>query len=116
MLRTLPYLFFLLSFSVAKSQDFEWLGIIKNKKAYVKVLSEDAIVIIMQNNDSDRYVSAQLPEEWKQDGLKFTFTGQVGKIPPHYKMLGTPLKLIAISTTKKEAQNFGLKKRKYKFF
>ena len=109
------FIIFLFSLISSPAQDFEWLGVIKNQKAYVKVLSEDAVVIILQKDDSQRFVSAQLPEEWKKDGLKFTFTGRVGKIPPHMRLMGTPLKLISICTTKAEAQKYGLKKTSYKF-
>lgn len=106
---------FLFTTIFLSAQDFEWLGVIKNQKAYVRVFSEDAVVIILQKDDSQRFVSAQLPKEWKKDGLKFTFTGRVGKIPPHMRLIGTPLKLISICTTKAEAQKYGLKKTSYKF-
>ncbi len=114
-MKSLTFFFFLFSFSLVNAQDFEWYKTIKNQKGCIKVLSEEAVVIIPANNENERYISAQLPDELKKDGLKVTFTGKVGKIPPHIRMIGTPLKLTAICITKAEAKKYGLKKSSYKF-
>jgi hypothetical protein len=106
---------FLVSFSVLNAQDFEWYKTIKNQKGYVKVLSEEAVVIVPAANENERYFSAQLPNEFKKDGLKVTFAGKVGKIPPHMRLIGTPLKLTSICIKKAVAKQYNLPKRSYKF-
>jgi hypothetical protein len=106
---------FFLNQPSAQAQDFKWIRSIKNQKGIVKVFSEDAVVIIAEGKDSERYASSQLPTAWKQDGLHLTFSGKVGEIPPNIRMIGTPLKLSCISTTAQEAQKFKLSKTKIKF-
>jgi len=114
-MKSYTILVFLFSFSLSNAQDFEWYKTIKNQKGYIKVLSEEATVIIPADNENERYFSAQLPDELKKDGLKITFTGKVGKIPPHMRLIGTPLKLTSICIKKAEAKKFGLAKSCYKF-
>jgi hypothetical protein len=119
--RKFEHIFLLVSFCCvcvlppSVAQEFKWTHFIKNKKGIVKVFAEDAVVIIAQGNDSERYTSEQLPEDWKKDGLQVTFSGRVGEIPPYIRMIGTPLKLSSISTTTEEAKKFNLKKAKIKF-
>ena len=89
---------------------------IKNVKGVVKFLeNQETVVIIPNDNASGRYIASNLPEEYKIDGLKVTFSGDVGKIPPHIRMLGTPLKLKSISVCGCEQKKHKLKKRKYTF-
>lgn len=109
-------LFFVLSITQgALKAQFKWTETIKNQKGIVRVLDEEITVITLADNDSKRFVSSQLPQTWKQDGLRLTFTGKIGEIPANYRVAGTPLNLICISTTKKEANKFNLIKRKIKF-
>ena len=87
-----------------------------NVKATVKVLNNgELFVIVPDSNANMRYISQQLPTEYKKDGLKVTFTGWEGKIPPNVRMMGKPLKLECICITKGEQQKFKLAKRKYTF-
>jgi len=113
-MKSFAFVLLLCSFSLLNAQDFEWYKTIKNQKGYIKVLGEEATVIIPFNNENERYFSAQLPDEFKKDGLKVTFAGKVGKIPPHMRLIGTPLKLTSICITKSEAKKFSLKKSCYK--
>ncbi len=100
----------------AQQTDFEWEKKIKNVKATVKVMSNgELFVLTPDSNESMRYVSQQLPEEYKKDGLKVTFTGWEGKIPPNVRMMGKPLKLESICVSKAEKKKFKLKKSKYTF-
>jgi hypothetical protein len=114
-MKSFTFFLFLFSFSLLNAQDFEWYKTIKNQKGFIKVLSEEATIIIPSNNENERYFSAQLPNEFKKDGLKITFTGKVGKIPPHMRLIGTPLKLTSICISKAEAKKFSLTKSCYKF-
>jgi len=101
---------------MTQNTDFSWEKEIKNVKATVQVMSNgELFVIVPDSNSNMRYISQQLPEEYKKDGLKVTFTGWEGKIPPNVRMMGKPLKLTCICTTKSEQQKFKLKKRKYSF-
>lgn len=106
--------FLFISFTTA-AQDFKWVRNIHNQKGMVKIFAEDAVVIIIEGKDSERYASPQLPDEWKKDSLRLTFSGKVGEIPPNIRMIGTPLKLSCISTTAAEAKKFKLSKTKIKF-
>ena len=103
------------SITIAQT-DFTWEKKIKNVKATVKTLNNgELFVIVPDSNENMRYISQQLPQEYKKDGLKITFTGWEGKIPPNVRMMGKPLKLESICVTKSEQQKFKLKKRKYIF-
>lgn len=100
----------------AQGLDFEWEKEIKNVKATVKVMSNGELyVLVPEGNENMRYVSQQLPEEYKKDGLKVTFTGWEGKIPPNVRLMGKPLKLKTICVTKAERKKFKLRKSKYSF-
>ncbi len=103
------------SVSLSAQTDFEWERKISKVKATVNSLGDEIFVIKPEGDGSNRYISQQLPEEYKKEGLKVTFTGMVGKIPPNFRMMGTPLKLISISVAGKEMKKFGLKKCKYVF-
>ncbi len=108
----------LLAILFVKSQglDFEWERKVKGVKGTVKFLEDkETVVIVPDDNPNMRYISQQLPEEYKKEGLKICFTGWLGKIPPNVRMLGTPLKLNCVCTTKAEQKKFNLKKRKYAF-
>lgn len=114
---TVALLFIALGNAMAQSTDFEYeKEQIKNVKATVKVLNNGELyVIVPDNNENMRYISQQLPKEFKVDGLKVTFTGWEGKIPPNVRMMGKPLKLKCICISKSEMKKHGLKKAKYTF-
>ncbi|HLP21612.1 MAG TPA: hypothetical protein VK174_14970 [Chitinophagales bacterium] len=101
----------------AQVTDFEYeKTLLKNVKATIKVLNNgELFVIVPDNNENMRYISQQLPEEFKKDGLKVKFTGWEGKIPPNVRMMGKPLKLKSICVTKTEQKKFAIKKAKYTF-
>ena len=102
--------------ATAQGVDFTWEKKIKNVNATVKVLNNGELyVIVPDSNAGMRYISQQLPEEYKKDGLKVTFTGWEGKIPPNVRMTGKPLKLESICIAKGEQQKLKLAKRKYTF-
>src|SRR5690242_16070486 len=111
--------FFVLAVSfLAQSQDWPYAidRTIKNEKGTVKFLeNQDIVVIQPDNNPNGRYISQQLPEEYRKDGLKVTFSGDVGKIPPNFRMVGTPLRLKSIWVSCAEQKKFKIKKRKYVF-
>lgn len=108
-------IFFAASFSMLYAQDFKWQQTIKKQKGIIRVLNDDIAVIAIVNKEHERYISAQLPLNWRQESLHVVFTGKVGEIPPNYRMMGTPLRLMCIMTSKEEAKQFNIKKRKLKF-
>lgn len=96
--------------------DFEWERDIKNEKGKVTVLANgETWVIVPADNPNGRYISQQLPDEFKKDGLPVVYSGWVGKIPPNVRMLGTPLKLKSIKVAAADKKKFKLSKRCYKF-
>lgn len=95
---------------------FEWKKELTKANATVKQLNNgEVFAITPTDNANTRYLSEQLPEEYKKDGLNVSFTGWEGIIPPNFRMLGKPLKLKCICVTKAEQKKFLLKKRSYKF-
>lgn len=109
-------LVFAVSFLFGQDTQFEWEKKLEKWKGKVTVLEDkETWVIIPDNNPNGRFISQQLPEEYKKEGLKISFNGWRGIIPPNFRMLGTPLKLNCICITKSEQKKFGLKKRSYVF-
>ena len=76
---------------------------------------KETVVIVPTDNASGRYIAANLPGDFKKDGMKVVVSGDVGKIPPNVRMVGTPLKLKMVCVSKSEQQKFKLKKRTYMF-
>lgn len=100
----------------AQPATFEWQNQVKNIKATVKVLNNGELyVLVPDNNSSMRYISEQLPQEYKKDGLQVTFSGWEAKIPPYMRMMGKPLKLTCICVSKAEKKKYSLGKLKYTF-
>lgn len=114
---TVALLFIALGSTMAQTTDFEWEKTqLKNVKATIKVMDNgELFVLVPDGNENMRYISQQLPKEFKVDGLKVTFTGWEGKIPPNVRMMGKPLKLKCICISKSEMKKHGLKKAKYTF-
>ncbi len=101
-----------------KAQDwsFGYDRTITNVKGIVHFLNDkELVVIVPDDNPNQRYIASNLPEEYKKEGLHVTLSGDVGKIPPNVRMMGTPLKLKCICISKAEQKKFKLKKRKYSF-
>lgn len=98
----------------AQTTNFEWQKELKKANATVKVIGE-LFVIVPDDNTNMRYISQQLPEEYKKDGLKVSFTGWEGIIPPNFRMMGKPLKLKTICAAKGGKKKYKLKKSCYKF-
>ena len=53
-------------------------------------------VIIPDDAKNQRYAPSNLPEEFKQDGLRVIFSGKVAAIPPNVRMIGIPLELVKV--------------------
>ena len=53
--------------------------------------------VIVPDQKRTRYAPSELAEEFQQNGLRVVFSGEVGKIPPNVRLIGTPLKLTAIA-------------------
>ena len=109
--------FFLFLSAGAQSTTFEYEKTLKkNVKATIKVMNNgELFVIVPDNNANMRYITEQLPAEYKKDGLKVTYSGWDGIIPPNFRMMGKPLKLKSICVTKTEKKKNGLKKACYTF-
>ncbi|MBL7777566.1 MAG: hypothetical protein JNK66_04625 [Chitinophagales bacterium] len=96
--------------------DFEWDKKIENVNAKIELMADGETALIIPDADPNiRYVAQQLPAEFKKNGLRIKFSGMEGKIPPHVRMMGKPLKLFWISITKKEKRKNKIKKAKYVF-
>ena len=100
----------------AQDWSFGYDHSIKNVKATIHFLNNNELVVLIpDNNSSQRYIASNLPKELRQENLQVTLSGDVGKIPPNVRMMGTPLKLKRICIAKAEAKKFMLMKRKYSF-
>jgi hypothetical protein len=101
---------------VTAQDDWEWERQVSNVKAKISLLENgETWVIVPDDNANMRYISRQLPEEYKKDGLAITFNGWIGKIPPHIRMLGTPLKLTKVWVNCADKKKYKLKKCNYSF-
>lgn len=106
----------LLGLQTHAQHDFEWNRTVKMQKGVVKLMADEGVALIVpQANPNMRYISRELPDDWKKEGLPIQFAGLAGKIPPYIRMLGTPLKLSDLSVKFRYKKQFGLKKRKYHF-
>jgi len=100
----------------AQTTNFQWEKELKKANATVRVLDNgELFVLVPDDNANMRYISQQLPAEYKKDGLKVSFTGWEGIIPPNFRMMGKPLKLQSICAAKGEKKKYKLKKCCYKF-
>ena len=95
---------------MAQSGDFpyEKIGDLKEAKLQVKMLAEDSYVLIDLKDDTKRYYAVNLPDVYKKNELNLICTGIIGKVPPNFRMIGTPLKLTEVKVGK------GYKKLKVK--
>lgn len=86
----------------AQNTDFpyEKIGEIKDMKLSVKMLNEESYVLIDPKDNSKRYYAVNMPEVYKKDGLNLICTGIIGKVPPNFRMIGTPLKLTYVKVGK----------------
>ncbi len=53
--------------------------------------------VIVPDEKRTRYAPNTLTEEFQQDKLRVVFSGEVGKIPPNVRLIGTPLKVTALA-------------------
>jgi hypothetical protein len=96
--------------------DFEWEKRMVNWKATIKILEDkETVVFVPLDKPNSRYISANLPSEYKIDGLAATVTGWIGKIPPNFRMIGTPFKLEKITIRKADKRKYKLSKSAYCF-
>lgn len=102
----------LLSLNGVAQVNFEKVGEKKNMHVTVKVLGPELVVVVPDDN-STRFSAGTLPKELQQDGLQLTVSGDIGKIPPNVRMIGTPFRITKICLTKAMQQQYKLKKRKY---
>lgn len=108
---------YLISFAIlAQTDDWEWERKVCHVKAKISVLENgETWILIPDDNANMRYISQQLPAEYKKEGLAVIFNGWIGKIPPHVRMVGTPLKLSKIWVSFSNKKKYKLKKRQYVF-
>ena len=102
--------------SYAQDWNYEKNADVKGLKATVEILNDgEMIVLNPDGNPSGRYISLQLPKEYKVAGLHVTINGYTGKIPPYVRMMGTPLYITKIWINKAEKKKYKLSKCKYTF-
>ena len=53
--------------------------------------------VIVPDQKRTRYAPSNLAEDFQQNGQRVLFSGEVGKIPPNVRLIGTPFKLTAIA-------------------
>ena len=53
--------------------------------------------VIVPDQQRTRYAPSNLDEKFQQNGQRVVFSGEVGKIPPNVRLIGTPFKLTAIA-------------------
>ncbi len=110
-------LFFLIAAmgNSAQAQDFDYKIPVKNVNALVKVLGDDLVILESESDANRRYVARNLPEEYKKNDLKVTFSGLEAPIPPNFRMAGRPLHLLCIKINAEDQKKFNLSKTKYTF-
>lgn len=96
--------------------EFQFDHTITKVKATVHVMDNGQLyVIVPADNPNQRYIADNMPQEFKKDSLAVTISGNVGKIPPNVRMMGTPLHLKCICITSADKKKHQLKKKKYTF-
>lgn len=114
----LAFICALLAFTISAiaQHQFEWDKKLNKVAATVHFLEDkETVVLVPAANTGTRYITEQLPQEYKKEGLQVIFYGWEGKIPPHFRMLAKPLKLKCISISRAEKKRFSLVKRQYSF-
>ncbi|MFN8309762.1 MAG: hypothetical protein U0T73_07355 [Chitinophagales bacterium] len=92
--------------------NFEKVGSLKNLHVTVKVLGPELIAVVPESG-TGRYSAGMLPKELQQDGLPLIVRGDVGKIPPNVRMIGTPFRITCIKVSAADKKKYHLSKRKY---
>jgi len=96
--------------------DFEWLPGTVKLNVKVQALGDGETFVLQPiGSSSERYISTQLPDMLKKDGLPLYIKGQKGKIPPNFRMMGTPFKIHCIRIAKADAKQFGITTTQFKF-
>ncbi|MBS1612976.1 MAG: hypothetical protein JST49_09160 [Bacteroidetes bacterium] len=102
--------------SYAQNWTYEKDKDVTNMKATVQLLNDGEMAVLNPDgNPSGRYISEQLPKEYKVEGLRVTINGYTGKIPPYVRMMGSPLYITKIWISKAEKKKYKLSKCKYTF-
>ncbi len=82
-----------------KNAGFDSLDFVKNGIGTVILISDTYLIEQLQNGETKRYYPDYLPEDFRQENLRITFSGVVGKPDPNVRMLGTPLKIKELTMT-----------------
>lgn len=119
MKKLLSALLLLSAFVTSYAQD-EWTyekdKDVNNLRATVQLLNNGEMAVLTPaGNPNGRYVSQQLPKEYRVEGLHVTINGYTGKIPPYVRMMGSPLRITKIWISKSERKKYKLSKCKYTF-
>jgi hypothetical protein len=91
---------------------YEKVRDMNQEKLTVKDLGNESFVLMTPGDDTKRFFATNLPDIYKKDGLMLVCSGIIGKVPPNFRMIGTPLKL----TTVKVGKNYKKYKIKVKSF
>jgi len=77
---------------------------IKNATGTIVLVSAESgwYGIVPDSNPGTRFAPDDLRAKFRVDGLRVTFSGEVGVIPPNVRMWGTPLRLTHISVLNDE--------------
>ena len=67
-----------------------------NHTGAVQQLGTEIFIIIDDVAESRHYAPTNLPNEFKQHGLRVLFSGHTREIPPNVRMAGIPLDLSSI--------------------
>lgn len=71
---------------------------IMNQSGTIKLLiQEPALFIIIPDSLTDiRFLPDSIPDQFKIDGCRITFSGTIGEIPANQRLPGTPLRITKI--------------------
>jgi hypothetical protein len=69
-----------------------------NERGTIQQLSANQqwYIIAPDFDPTTRFLPSNLPDEFKRDGIRIIFSGEIGEIPPNVRLIGTPLHLKAI--------------------
>jgi hypothetical protein len=80
--------------NIARSSDD-----VQNYTGVIKQMTTDGFAIIsdvVYKGQRDHFAPTNLPESFRQDGLRVLFSGKRGTIPPNVRMWGIPLEISSI--------------------
>ena len=97
----------------AQEWDFELDKPIERTKMYVKLVG-DIYTLVPVDDESKRYVPANLPEAYQQEGMQLRVEGVTRKVPANVRMAGTPLDL-TVARLKGRKKKWGVTERQFTF-